>query len=107
MKKILIILLIFSFLFIIIFSLARFLQKQTTGIISPLGEGSVGREKEVLTKYSLPNLQKTIFTGSQIKLGRILKKEDKYTSYLFSYKSIFQNISISIIRFAKAQEVRC
>lgn len=40
-----------------------------------------------LSKYTFANLAKQVYTGSQIKIERTLKNEDKFTSYLFSYRS--------------------
>jgi len=55
-------------------------------LISPLS--SLGQKKEKpLDKYSFENLRKKECQGSEIKLEKIIKEEDVYTSYLFSYES--------------------
>lgn len=40
-----------------------------------------------LIKYSFENLRNRAYEGSEIKLGKVIKEEDKYTSYLFSFLS--------------------
>jgi len=57
-------------------------------ILSPLVEKEV---KKVTTgkfdKYSFPSLSARTYTQSEIALEKIIKKEDQYTSWLFSYLS--------------------
>lgn len=55
-------------------------------LISPLSSLSQKREKP-LDKYNFEALRKKEYQGSEIKLENIIKEEDVYTSYLFSYES--------------------
>lgn len=54
-------------------------------LISPLG--SRLKENLPLKKYSFGELRKRDYPGSEIKLEKIIKEEEKYTSWLFSYVS--------------------
>jgi len=57
-------------------------------IFSPLISSSSSSFRQgKLAAYSFPNLAKRKYSGSQIKLERVIKKEEKYTSWLFSYQS--------------------
>ncbi|HUS60320.1 MAG TPA: alpha/beta fold hydrolase [Nevskiaceae bacterium] len=62
-----------------------FNQPFGTGLISPLG--SRLKENLPLKEYSFEELRKRDYPGSEIKLEEIIKEEEKYTSWLFSYLS--------------------
>jgi len=53
-------------------------------IISPIGSGKISKEKK-LAQYSYTALQKTTFSGSKIIIDKIMKDEEKFTSYLFYF----------------------
>jgi len=54
--------------------------------------------------WSFENLTQRQYNGGQIKLGRVLKKEEKFTSYVFTYKSEEKTISgLANIPFNSAQ----
>lgn len=62
-----------------------FSQSFRTGLISPLGPGL--KENLPLKKYAFEELRKRDYPSSEIKLEKIIEKEEKYTSWLFSYFS--------------------
>jgi len=66
-------------------------SKQVTQFISPLASNQRGLGS--LSKYSFPNLQKKQYQNSQIKIGRILKNGQLFTSYMFYYQSQRKTIS--------------
>jgi len=76
------ILLLFLFIWLIT-------SKEPGKIISPLG--SLKKEPKPtakpLEKYSFENLKKRQGKKSKLKLEKVLKQENKFTSYLFSYTS--------------------
>ena len=53
--------------------------------VSPLGR--LKKEPGPLEKYSFEALRERELVGSQIKLERVIKEEEKYTAYLFSFES--------------------
>lgn len=60
----------------------RFSPVKNVGLLIPV----VLRPK-TLSKYSFPNLQKAEFAGSEIKLEKVIERQNGYTSWLFSYTS--------------------
>lgn len=66
-------------------------SKQVTPFISPLASDQRGLGS--LSKYSFSNLQKKQYQSSQIKIGRILKNGQLFTSYMFYYQSQGKTIS--------------
>ena len=56
------------------------------GLISPLSSLQQKKEKP-LDKYSFEALREKEYLGSEIKLEKVIKEEDEYTSYLFSFQS--------------------
>jgi len=60
-------------------------QNGQKSLISPLGSGFF--KPKPLEKYSFENLRKREYQGSEIKLEKIIKEEEKYTSWLFSFQS--------------------
>ena len=63
----------------IIFFLPSFYPQQ--GLISPL------------EKYSFENLRKRKYEGSKIELEKVIKEEEKYTSWLFSFQTDGQKVT--------------
>jgi len=55
-------------------------------LISPLSSFTQKREKP-LDKYSFEVLGKRDYQGSEIKIEEVIKEEEKYISYLFSYQT--------------------
>lgn len=80
-----------------LFVTAGFVYSQTTSakknlpVVSPLSDKP--KEPGLLEKYAFENLQKRLFIGSQIEIGRVLEKKEKYTSYVFFYQSDGKKIS--------------
>lgn len=72
-----------------------FLQNQpNNGLISPLGQNFfVHQLPRPLEKYSFENLRQREYQGSGIKLEKVIKEEDKYTSWLFSFQSDGQKVT--------------
>lgn len=62
-------------------------------IISPLGSLRQVKKAKPLEKYTFENLKKRGGKGSEIKLEEIIKKEEKFTAYLFSYTSESRKIT--------------
>jgi len=73
----------------IIFFLPSFYHQD--GFISPLIP-LMGKPKP-LEKYSFENLRKREYQGSEIKLEKVIKEEEKYTSWLFSFQSDGQKVT--------------
>ena len=61
-----------------------FVRDEKNNIISPLGEIPKLIEKP-LEKYSFENLKKRDFKPSEITIGKILKDEDNFISYVFYF----------------------
>ena len=59
---------------------------QNNALISPLSQNFFRQEKP-LDKYNFENLRGKECQGSEIKLEKVIKEEDVYTSYLFSYQT--------------------
>lgn len=70
-------------------------------LISPLG--SRLKENLPLKEYSFEELRKRDYPGSEIKLEKIIKEEEKYTSWLFSYFSDGRRIT-GMANLPKKQE---
>ena len=70
-------------LIIALLGLIVFLFLKRPDLISPLP--SIFNRKTNLAPYSFENLKKRQSYPSEIKMEEILKKEEKYTTYLFSY----------------------
>jgi len=64
-----------------------------TSFISPKIELQKQMSLKPLSKYSFEQLAKQNFSGSQIKLEKIIKEEDGFTSWLFSYNSYGKKIT--------------
>lgn len=56
-------------------------------LLSPWGGEVVKEEPRIFDKYSFPALANREFTGSKIKLEKVLKKGENFTSWVFSYFS--------------------
>lgn len=69
----------------------RFLG-QDEALLSPVGQ-EVAKVNRPLVKYTFENLKKYNGSPSKIKLDKILKEEDEYTSYLFTYLSENKQVS--------------
>ena len=61
-------------------------QSGQKSFVSPLGSGFFNQPKP-LEKYSFENLRKREYQGSEIKLEKIIKEEEKYISWLFSFQT--------------------
>ena len=68
------------------------MQDHQLDLISPLGQNFFKQPKP-LEKYSFENLKKKEYQGSEIKLEKIIKEEEKYTSWLFSFQSDGQKVT--------------
>lgn len=91
MKK-LFFLLIFFFLITAGFVYSQTVSdKKNLPVVSPLSDKP--KEPGPLEKYAFENLQKRLFIGSQIELGKVLEKNEKYTGYIFFYQSNGKKIS--------------
>jgi len=69
-----------------------FSQSGEVGLLSPVGSflspSSEDEEKKIdFNQFSFESLQKREFSGSQIKLGKVIEENDIFSSYLFSYDS--------------------
>ena len=61
-------------------------QRGQKSLISPLDPNFFSRPK-VLDKYNFENLSQRQYQGSKIKLENVIKEEEKFTSWLFSFQS--------------------
>lgn len=61
------------------------IQDRRHELISPLVPGI--QPPKPLEKYSFENLRKREYQGSEIKLEKVIKEEEKYTSWFFSFQS--------------------
>jgi dipeptidyl aminopeptidase/acylaminoacyl peptidase len=79
---------LFAFLYLALIGALFFLPGQDSqkSFLSPLGSSFFNQPKP-LEKYSFENLRKRPYLGSEIKLEKIIKQEEKYTSWLFSFQS--------------------
>lgn len=68
------------------------MQDRQLDLISPLGPDFFNKPKP-LEKYSFENLRKREYQGSEIKLEKVIKEEEKYTSWLFSFQSDRQRVT--------------
>lgn len=69
-----------------------FSQSDQVDLLSPIGsflsQSPEDEEKKIdFNQFSFESLQKREFSGSQIKLGKVIEENAKFTSYLFSYDS--------------------
>ncbi len=71
---------IIGILFLTVGASLWFWQKQPTPIISPAVP-----KPTPLTRYSFEELRARQYEGSEIKLERVLEREDEFTSYVFSF----------------------
>lgn len=53
----------------------------------------VVEKEKPLAKYSYPSLHKTVFSGSKITVGEVVKDEEQFTSYIFSFSTGGKNVS--------------
>ena len=81
-------LILFALLYLALLGILFFLPSQIgqKSLISPLGQ-SAGWRTKLLEKYSFENLRKREYQGSEIKLEKVIKEEEGYTSWLFSFQS--------------------
>ncbi|MDP3987927.1 MAG: prolyl oligopeptidase family serine peptidase [Candidatus Levybacteria bacterium] len=82
MKKVLP--LIFSALVVLGVLAFFFFQKESRELISPLAGKPV---EKPLDKYTFEALRKREFKGSEIKIGKVLKETDTFTSYIFYFNT--------------------
>lgn len=66
---------------------------QSQGLISPLSQNFFKQQTKPLEKYSFENLRKREYQGSEIELEKVIKEEEKYTSWLFSFQSDGQKVT--------------
>jgi len=66
---------------------------QNQDLISPLSQNFFKQQAKPLEKYSFENLRKREYQGSEIKLEKVIKEEEKYTSWLFSFQSDGQKVT--------------
>jgi len=78
-------LILFALLYLALLGILFFVPGQKS-LISPLGSNFFNRPKP-LEKYSFENLRKREYQGSEIKLEKVIKEEERYTSWLFSFQS--------------------
>jgi len=60
-------------------------QEIARNFISPLSDQPKEIKPKPLQKYSFENLKNRDYPGSKITLEKVIKEEEKYTSWLFSY----------------------
>jgi dipeptidyl aminopeptidase/acylaminoacyl peptidase len=86
---------LFAFLYLLLLGILFFLPaKEGQGnLINPLGSKIKQKQPQPLLKYSFENLKQREYQGSEIKLEKVIKKEDKYTSWLFSFQSDGQKVT--------------
>ena len=89
------ILFLFSFLFLLLLGALFFLpaQKGQGSLISPLSSISLKKQPKPLEKYGFDKLRERIYEGSEIKLEKVIKEEETFTSWLFSFQSDGQKIT--------------
>ena len=85
----------FAVCYLLLLSALFFLPsfKGQGSLINPLGPKIKEKQPQPLLKYSFENLKQRGYQGSEIKLEKIIKKEDKYTSWLFSFQSDGQKVT--------------
>lgn len=64
-----------------------YFNKDGNSLLNPFAGGFEEAKSKPLLAYSFPNLEKRRFEGSQIVLEKVIKKEEKFTSYVFSFKT--------------------
>ncbi len=67
-------------------------HQSSRSLISPLSS-KIFNQPRPLEKYSFENLRKREYQGSEIKLEEVIKEEEKYTSWLFSFQSDGQKVT--------------
>ncbi|MBU2592328.1 alpha/beta fold hydrolase [Patescibacteria group bacterium] len=60
-------------------------QETAKNFISPLSDQQKESKPKPLQKYSFENLKNRDYPGSEITLEKVIKEEEKYVSWLFSY----------------------
>lgn len=98
MKKIIFIIILILILLVLIFFWQ--MKKREEIIVSPLATGL--KKSTPLNQYSFENLAKRAYIGSEIKLGRVLKNEQSFSSYIFYYQSSGKTIS-GLINLPKSE----
>ena len=83
------VLFLFAFLYLLLVGTLFFLpvKKGQGSLISPLVSSLVKKQAKPLEKYSFENLKQREYQGSEIKLEKIIKEEETFTSWLFSFQS--------------------
>ena len=81
-------------LLLLITGMLLYLQffEQDEALLSPVGE-ELAKVNRPLLKYTFDNLREYRTTPSQIRLEDVLKEEEDYTSYLFTYLSENKEVS--------------
>lgn len=102
MKKILVlIILVIVFIGVVLF---LFFNKKTEKIVGPIADKIL---EKPLDKYTYENLKKTRFSPSQIKIGKELKHEEKFASYVFYYnirdKKVSGLLNVPVVSSNSAQ----
>lgn len=82
-----------AFLFLIGVGLWFFLGNQKINILSPLENKKSILKAKPLEKYTFENLRKTQFKPSEITIGKNLKNEESFASYIFYYSDAGKKVS--------------
>jgi uncharacterized protein len=62
-------------------------ENQKNSLISPFSRNFFEEEPKPLEEYGFESLRQKEYQGSEIKLEEIIKEEEKYTSWLFSFQT--------------------
>lgn len=86
---------LFVFLYLLLLGVLFFLpdKKRQGSLISPLVSSLTKKQPRPLEKYSFESLRKRNYEGSEIKLEKIIKQEEKFTSWLFSFQTDGQKVT--------------
>src|SRR4030042_1176882 len=87
-------LIIFAILYLILLGVLFLVPNQNgqKGLLSPLSQNFL-KQSRPLEKYSFESLRGREYQGSEIKLEKVIKEEEKYTSWLFSFLSDGQKVT--------------
>jgi len=78
-------------LIVFLFGIITWLTMRQCGCIDPIGKSK--KQTRELDKYSYTNLKNTKFSGSQIKLGKILREGTGYVSRMFYFQVSDKKVS--------------
>ncbi len=85
----------FAVCYLLLLSALFFLPsfKGQGSLINPLGSKIKQKQPQPLLRYSFESLKQREYQGSEIKLEKVIKEENKYTSWLFSFQSDGQKVT--------------